>query len=51
MDGFKDWTYNSTSFRGLPDIVSDLHAKGQHYVIIVVSFLPVRVWFVIRVFL
>ena len=33
-----DWTYDSSGqFAGLPAVVDDLHAKGQHYIMIVVS--------------
>ena len=38
MHDLLDWTYNSGgTFAGLPGLVDDLHANGQHYVIIVVS--------------
>ncbi|WAQ96934.1 LYAG-like protein [Mya arenaria] len=31
-----DWTYDSThQFRGLPDVVQDLHDHGQHYIMII----------------
>ena len=43
MHDLLDWTYNSGgSFAGLPELVDDLHANGQHYVIIVVS--TVELW-------
>lgn len=30
-----DWTYDSSKYSGLPDIVNDLHQNGQHYIMIV----------------
>ena len=30
-----DWTYDTSNFSGLPDIVKDLHDHGQHYVNII----------------
>ncbi|XP_064615639.1 lysosomal alpha-glucosidase-like [Liolophura sinensis] len=35
MDKHLDWTYDKTKYSTLPDVVADLHAHGQHYVIIV----------------
>ena len=36
MNKFMDWTYDPVNYVGLPDIVGDLHANDQKYVIIVV---------------
>lgn len=36
MRGHLDWTYDSNgAFAGLPGVVDDLHAHGQHYIMIV----------------
>lgn len=35
MDRHLDWTYNTKNFAELPEIVEDLHAHGQHYIMIV----------------
>ncbi|CAI9734927.1 lysosomal alpha-glucosidase-like [Octopus vulgaris] len=35
MDKKLDWTYDHNLFADLPDIVKDLHAHGQHYIMIV----------------
>jgi len=35
MDGYKDFTYDKVNFRGLPEFVNDLHAKGMHYVLMI----------------
>lgn len=32
-----DWTVDPVKYKGLPDLVKDLHDHGQHYMIIVVS--------------
>ena len=38
MRSHLDWTYDSTGqFAGLPAVVNDVHAHGQHYVLIIVS--------------
>ena len=37
MHKLLDWTYDTTRFGGLPDVVADLHKNGQHYVMIIVS--------------
>lgn len=36
MNAYLDFTYNHTSFRELPQLVDDLHAHGQRYVVITV---------------
>lgn len=36
MDQFMDFTFDSTKFATLPDLVKDLHAHDQHYVMILV---------------
>ena len=39
MRSHLDWTYDSSGqFAGLPAVVDDLHAKGQHYIMIIVSY-------------
>ncbi|XP_071081834.1 LOW QUALITY PROTEIN: lysosomal alpha-glucosidase-like [Haliotis cracherodii] len=35
MSSHLDWTYDNTTYTGLPDIVDDLHRNDQKYVIIV----------------
>ena len=35
MDGLKDYTYSTVNFPNLPDIISDLHNHGQHYINII----------------
>ncbi|XP_053392914.1 lysosomal alpha-glucosidase-like isoform X2 [Mercenaria mercenaria] len=30
-----DWTYDTKTFNGLPDVVADLHQHGQHYIMII----------------
>jgi alpha-glucosidase (family GH31 glycosyl hydrolase) len=37
-----DWTYDTSKYNGLPDVVADLHQHGQHYIMIIVSLLVVR---------
>jgi len=37
MYKYFDFTYDKTTFKGLPDFVDELHKNGQKYVIIVVS--------------
>lgn len=36
MDQFMDFTYDPTKFGSLPDLVKDLHAHDQRYVMILV---------------
>lgn len=36
MDQFMDFTFDSTKFATLPDLVKDLHAHDQRYVMILV---------------
>ncbi len=36
MDQFMDFTYDTTKFATLPDVVKDLHAHDQRYVMILV---------------
>lgn len=36
MNGSKDFTYDHIKYAELPEIVRDLHEKGQKYVIILV---------------
>lgn len=31
-----DWTYDLDNFKGLPQIVQDLHEHGQYYINIIV---------------
>jgi len=38
MDEQRDFTYDLTTYNGLPDYVRQLKAGGKHYVIILVSF-------------
>jgi len=35
MSLHRDWTYDNSSYAGLPDIIHDLHDHGQKYMIIV----------------
>ena len=38
MRAHLDFTYDSSgSYAGLPQVVDDLHAHGQHYIMIIVS--------------
>ena len=37
MRAHLDWTYDKDQFGTLPQIVDDLHANGQHYIMIIVS--------------
>ena len=37
MDKGRDWTYDKKLFGGLPDVIRNLHAHNQKYMIIVVS--------------
>lgn len=30
-----DWTYDTSKYNGLPDVVADLHQHGQHYIMII----------------
>lgn len=39
MDEYRDFTYNKANFTGLPEFVDDLHSKGMHYVLMIVSIL------------
>lgn len=39
MNKWYDWTYDKEKFSELPAIVDDLHAHGQHYIMIVVCLL------------
>jgi len=39
MNKFYDWTYDKDKYADLPSIVKDLHDNGQHYIMIVVSWL------------
>lgn len=32
MDNRNDFTYDKVNFKGLPQFVKDLHAKGMHYI-------------------
>lgn len=38
MEEYRDFTYDKTKFAGLPEFVEDLHSKGMHYVLMIVSF-------------
>lgn len=38
MDEYRDFTYDEVKFAGLPEFVEDLHSKGMHYVLMIVSF-------------
>lgn len=38
MEEYRDFTYDKTKFAGLPEFVDDLHSKGMHYVLMIVSF-------------
>lgn len=38
MDEYRDFTYDEVKFAGLPEFVDDLHSKGMHYVLMIVSF-------------
>lgn len=35
MKDHLDWTYDTSSFNGLSDVVADLHQNGQHYIMII----------------
>lgn len=35
MSKYRDWTYDQTSYKGLPDFIAQLHAKNMRYVIII----------------
>lgn len=35
MDKYKDFTYDTKSFAGLPDFVEEIHSKGMHYVLMI----------------
>ncbi|XP_068606965.1 lysosomal alpha-glucosidase [Brachionichthys hirsutus] len=35
MEGFRDFTFDSVNFATLPDMIKDLHAHNQRYVVIV----------------
>ena len=38
MDKHLDFSYNKDKWGGLPQYVDNLHKKGMHYVMIIVSF-------------
>lgn len=47
MDEYRDFTYNKAKFDGLPEFVDDLHSKGMHYVLMIVSFpFAIVYWFI-----
>ena len=37
MRAHLDWTFDEVDFKTLPQVVDDLHANGQHYIMIIVS--------------
>lgn len=42
MDNYKDFTYDTVKFKGLPEFVDDLHKQGRHFVPIVDAGIAMR---------
>ena len=43
MDEQRDFTYDKTTYQGLPEYVRQLKSKGKHYVIILASFFQKKI--------
>jgi alpha-glucosidase (family GH31 glycosyl hydrolase) len=42
MDNYKDFTYDTVKFKGLPEFVDELHKQGRHFVPIVDAGIAMR---------
>jgi alpha-glucosidase (family GH31 glycosyl hydrolase) len=42
MSDYKDFTYDETAFKGLPEFVDELHAKNMKFVPIIDAGIAVR---------
>ena len=50
-EGNKMWTWDDKTYKGLPQIIQDLHVHGQHNVIIVVGYESSVFLFIYSIFL